>query len=268
MDSVDEAALPDLPLSIFDLSGRIVVVTGAAGGVGRGCAEIFGAVGAHVVCADLKDADRTVEIITGRGGSAESVSLDVSDREAFTAAVDDVVARHGHLDVLVNNAGIQIRGTTLEVTEDSVDRIIAVNQKGVIFGMQAAGRVMVEQGSGSIINIASEAIDRPAADILAYAGTKAAVRQMTRNAALELGPSGVRVNTIAPGWMLTPLTRMTNGTAAELEERLASRTAMSVVGRVGTPADVAYAALYLASDASSWVTGQALRLNGGSAMPW
>ncbi|MET0712219.1 MAG: SDR family oxidoreductase [Jiangellaceae bacterium] len=255
-------------MSIFDLSGKKALVTGAAGGVGRGCAELLAAAGAHVVCVDLVDGGRTVEIITERRGSAESVSLDVSDREAFEAVVDDVVARHGYLDVLVNNAGIQLRGTTLEATEEDIDRLIAVNQKSVLFGMQAAGRVMAARGSGSIINIASEAIDRPAADIVGYAGTKAAVRQMTRNAAFELGPKGVRVNTIAPGWMLTALTRASNGTEEQLQERLESRKAMSVVGRVGTPADVAYAALYLASDASSWMTGQALRLNGGSVMPW
>ncbi|MET0520784.1 MAG: SDR family NAD(P)-dependent oxidoreductase, partial [Jiangellaceae bacterium] len=106
MDALDEPTLPESPMSIFDLSGKKAIVTGAAGGVGRGCAELLAAAGAHVVCVDLVDGGRTVEIITERRGSAESVSLDVSDLEAFEAAVDDVVARHGHLDVLVNNAGI------------------------------------------------------------------------------------------------------------------------------------------------------------------
>lgn len=122
--------------------------------------------------------------------------------------------------------------------------------------------------AGSIINIASEAIDRPAPDIIAYAATEAAARQMTRSAALELGPKGVRVNTIAPGWMQTPLTERLNGADDELRERRESRAAMHPLGRTGTPADVAYAALFLASDASSWMTGQALRLNGGGSMPW
>lgn len=269
-DVLAGAQLPESPLSIFDLSGRVAIVTGAAGGVGRGCAELLAAAGAHVVCADLIDADETVEIITTRGGSGESASLDVTDRSAFESLVGDVVARKGRLDVLVNNAGIQKRGTVLDVTEEALDQIIAVNQKGVLFGCQFAGRVMAARGSGSIINIASEAIDRPAADIIAYAGTKAAIRQMTRNAALELGPKGVRVNTIAPGWMLTPLTEKLNSASgeAELRQRQESRAAMYPLGRTGTPADVAYATLYLASDASSWVTGQALRLNGGGSMPW
>jgi 3-oxoacyl-[acyl-carrier protein] reductase len=274
MSAVDGAELPDDPLSIFELTGRVAIVTGAAGGVGRGCAEALAAAGAHVVCADLKNGDRTTEIIRSRGGSAESVSLDVADKGAVEALVDDVVERRGRLDVMINNAGIHIRAAALETSEQELDRIYAVNAKGVIFGCQAAGRVMAQQGFGSVINIASEAIDRPAAEILAYSASKAAVRQATRTFAIELSPKGVRFNTIAPGWMLTPLTEQLNAatedkSAAEaLAERLQARAAIYPLGRTGTPADVAYAALYLASDASSWMTGQALRLNGGGSMPW
>ncbi|MFJ3212586.1 SDR family NAD(P)-dependent oxidoreductase [Streptomyces flaveolus] len=270
------AELPANPLVVFDLSGKVAVVTGAAGGVGRGCAEILAAAGAYVVAADVKDATGTTEIVKARGGDGEAVLLDVTDKGAFDALAADVAVRKGSLDVLVNNAGIQRRSTALEFPAEDIDAIVEVNFKGVLFGCQAAGRIMLEQGSGSIVNIASEAIDRPAPQILAYAGTKAAVRQMTRNFAIEWGSAGVRVNTVAPGWMLTPLTKQLNvadveGAATDeeaLRTRMESRAAMSPMGRTGTPADVAYAVLYLASDASSWVTGQAIRLNGGASMPW
>lgn len=270
------AALAEDALAIFDLSGCVALVTGAAGGIGRACAEILAAAGAHVVVADLLDVDETLAIIKSRGGSAEAAALDVADKDAFESVVADLTARHGRFDVLVNNAGIQRRGAAVDFPVNEIDAVIAVNFKGVVFGCQAAGRVMMEQGSGSIINIASEAIDRPASRIMPYAGTKAAVRQVTRNFAAEWGGSGVRVNAIAPGWMLTPLTSQIDaaderGAASQAEAlraRSESRAAMSPLGRSGTPADVAYAVLYLASDASSWVTGQALRLNGGSSMPW
>lgn len=267
------ATVGESPLDAFVLDGRVAVVTGAAGGVGRGCAEMLAAAGAFVYCADLTMPDETVAIIGSRGQHAEAVVLDVSDKIAVEALIRDVVALKRRLDVMVNNAGIQIRSGALDITEEQLDRIHAVNVKGVVFGCQAAGRVMATQGSGSIINIASEAIDRPSPQILPYAASKAAVRQITRNLATELSPSGVRVNAIAPGWMLTPLTRQQDPSGqqfseTDLRETLEARAASYPLGRVGTPADVAYAALYLASDASSWMTGQAIRLNGGGSMPW
>jgi 3-oxoacyl-[acyl-carrier protein] reductase len=269
---IPEAEMPADPLGVFRLPGRVAIVTGAAGGVGRGCAEILAAAGATVICADRQDCDGTVAIITERGGAAVYRPLDVTRQTEVDSLVRHAVADHGRLDVMVNNAGIHIRRAALQTTEADLDRILAVNLKGVFFGARAAGEVMAAAGGGSIVNIASEAIDRISPDVLAYGAAKAGVRQLTRTMALELGPSHVRVNTIAPGWMLTPLTRQLNpGSAAataEVEERMRSRQAMYPLGRTGTPADVAYAVLYLASDASSWMTGQALRLNGGGAMPW
>jgi 3-oxoacyl-[acyl-carrier protein] reductase len=268
----DGAELPGDPLAAFRLPGRVAIVTGAAGGVGRGCAEILAAAGATVVCADQNACGETVSIITARGGTACGRTVDVSRQAEVEALVSAVLADHGRLDVMVNNAGIQATFGALEVPEEQFDRILAVNLKGVYFGCRAAGQVMAAAGRGSIVNIASEAIDRISAGVLPYAAAKAGVRQLTRNLALELGPQQVRVNAIAPGWMLTPLTRQLNpgagGSTRSLEERMRSRQAMYPLGRTGTAADVAYATLYLASDASSWMTGQALRLNGGGAMPW
>lgn len=259
--------LPDDPLRVFDLTGRVALVTGAARGVGRGCAEVLAAAGALVVCADVKPSDQTVGIIERRGGRAESALLDVTDQAAVEALVADIATRHGRIDVLVNNAGTQARRDALDLEEAELDRLIALNLKGVVFCSQAVGRIMTGQGSGSIVNIASEVIDRPTVGTLAYSGTKAAVRQFARNLSAEWAPSGVRINAVAPGWMATPLNHELNPGEA-YRRRIDEVGAHYPLGRVGTTADVAYAVLYLASDASSWMTGQALRLNGGGAMPW
>jgi 3-oxoacyl-[acyl-carrier protein] reductase len=261
----------------FGLRDKVAIVTGAAGGVGRACAEVFAAAGAAVVCADLRPPDETVEAVNATapgGGKATGSSVDVSSRAAVEELVADTQAAFGRLDVIVNNAGIHVRGSALDTEEEELDRLLATNLKGVIFGCQAAGRVMAAQSSGSIVNIASEVIDRPVPNVLAYSASKAGVRQVTRTFAVELGRYGVRVNAVAPGWMLTGLTRAAEGIHADpasdpaWQERLRAREASYPLGRIGTPADVAYAALYLASPASSFMTGQALRLNGGASMPW
>jgi 3-oxoacyl-[acyl-carrier protein] reductase len=262
---------------IFGLRDKVAIVTGAAGGVGRACAEVLAAAGAAVVCADLRPPDDTVAAVnatTSGGGKATGSAVDVTSRTAVEDLVAQTSATFGRLDVIVNNAGIHLRGGALDTAEEELDRLLATNLKGVIFGCQAAGRVMAAQSSGSIINIASEVIDRTVPNVLAYSASKAGVRQVTRTFAIELGRYGVRVNAVAPGWMLTGLTRGAEGIPAdpdgdpEWQQRMRAREASYPLGRIGTPMDVAYAALYLASPASSFMTGQALRLNGGASMPW
>jgi 3-oxoacyl-[acyl-carrier protein] reductase len=261
----------------FGLRDKVAIVTGAAGGVGRACAEVFAAAGAAVVCADLLPPDETVAAVKAAaagGGTVTAAAVDVTSRAAVEELVASTHGAFGRLDVLVNNAGIHLRGSALDTEEAELDRLLATNLKGVIFGCQAAGRVMAAQSSGSIVNIASEVIDRPVANVLAYSASKAGVRQATRTFAVELGRFGVRVNAVAPGWMLTGLTRSAEGIPDDpdsdpaWQERMRARAASYPLGRIGTPADVAYAALYLASPASSFMTGQALRLNGGASMPW
>lgn len=274
-------ALTDEPgpriAEIFGLRDRVAIVTGAAGGVGRACAEVFAAAGATVVCADLHSPDDTVAAVnatTPGSGRSTGSRVDVTSRAGVEELVAATHAAFGRLDVIVNNAGIHVRGDALDTTEEELDRLLATNLKGVIFGCQAAGRVMAAQSSGSIINIASEVIDRPVPNVLAYSASKAGVRQITRTFAVELGRYRVRVNAVAPGWMLTGLTRGAEGIPADpdgdpvWQERMRAREASYPLGRIGTPRDVAYAALYLASPASSFMTGQALRLNGGASMPW
>jgi 3-oxoacyl-[acyl-carrier protein] reductase len=171
----------------FGLRDKVAIVTGAAGGVGRACAEVFAAAGAAVVCADLLPPDETaaaVKAAAAGGGTVTAAAVDVTSRAAVEELVASTHGAFGRLDVLVNNAGIHLRGSALDTEEAELDRLLATNLKGVIFGCQAAGRVMAAQSSGSIVNIASEVIDRPVANVLAYSASKAGVRQATRTFAV------------------------------------------------------------------------------------
>ena len=257
-------------MEAFDLTDRVAVVTGAASGIGRASAERMAEAGATVVCAD-RDADGatlTVERIQGAGGNADMANVDVSDDEAVDALVTGAVERHGRLDVMANVAGIIQRSTVLETSEEELDRVLAINLKGVFFGCQSAGRVMAEQGSGSIINMASAAVDQPAPGLVCYGMAKAALVQLTKVLATEVGPQGVRVNAVAPGFIDTNMTLGSipdEETKAALADRMSRGTPLKAVGE---PDDIAYAVLYLASDASKFMTGQILRPTGGVAMPW
>lgn len=264
------------PRDAFDLSGRVAVVTGAGSGIGRASARILADAGAAVVCADINEeaANETASAIEATGGKADARRVDVAHRAAVNDLIASAVARFGRLDVMCNIAGIMHDSAVLDTDEADLDRVLAVNLKGVFFGCQAAGRVMAEQGSGSIINMASGAIDTPAPRIACYAIAKAGVNQLTKTLALELGPRGVRVNAIAPGFVITGMTgrhfRLPDGSIdpERFEAATAPMRRASPLGVVGEPEDIAYAVLYLASDAARFVTGQTLRPNGGVTMTW
>jgi 3-oxoacyl-[acyl-carrier protein] reductase len=261
----------------FDLSGDVAVVTGAGRGLGRAIASRLAEAGAAVVCADVDDttAKETASLINEAGGTASAFRVDVTRKAEVDALVAAAVAEHGRLDVMVNNAGIVVDGLVLDTTEEELDRVHAVNFKGVFFGCQAAGRVMVGQRSGSIINLASGAIDMPTPSLVCYATAKAAVAQLSRTLAMELAAQHVRVNAIAPGWIDTPMNERhalrADGTL-DLEKKreyVETRGAkLSPMGIPGEPDDIAFAALYLASPAAKFVTGIVMRPNGGSTMPW
>jgi 3-oxoacyl-[acyl-carrier protein] reductase len=263
------------PRDAFDLSGRVAVVTGAASGIGEASARMLAAAGAVLVCADLDagGAERVAAEIRADGGAATGIGCDVSIRAEVDDLVEHAAADHGRVDVMANIAGIIHESLVVDTKEDDLDRVLGVNLKGVFFGCQAAARVMIGQGSGSIINMASGAIDAVAPNIVCYAMAKAAVAQLTKTLAVEVGPLGVRVNAIAPGFIITGMTsrhwRQPDGTL-DLERKEQVTTPMierSTLGRVGEPDDIAYAVLYLASDAADFMTGQILRPNGGVAMP-
>jgi 3-oxoacyl-[acyl-carrier protein] reductase len=258
----------------FDLTGRVALVTGAGGDIGGTTAEVLAAAGATVVCADInaEAAAATARRIVAEGGQAESAELDVSARGAADLLVGHIVARHRALHVLCNIAGIMIDSTIIDLDPDEFERILAVNLKGVVYGCQAAGKVMVAQGGGSIVNMSSAAVLTPAEGIGPYAITKAGVAQLTKSMAVEVGKHGVRVNTVAPGFVPSNMTaryyRRPDGGIDE-QTKAAVVTPMArhaPMRRVGQTADIAYCVLYLASDASSFVTGQLLSPNGGVSM--
>jgi 3-oxoacyl-[acyl-carrier protein] reductase len=258
----------------FDLSGRVALVTGAGSGIGRSTAEVLAGAGATVVCADIDSgrAEETARAILGQGGRAESAELDVSVRGAATTLVGHITARHGGLHVMCNIAGIMIDSSIIDLDPDEFERILAVNLKGVLYGCQAAGKVMVEQGGGSIINMASAAVLAASPGIGPYAICKAGVAQLTKSMAVEVGKHGVRVNSVAPGFVPTNMTARyyTNpdgSTNEEAKDAVVTPMARATpLRRVGLPSDIAYCVLYLASDASSFVTGQLLSPNGGVSM--
>jgi 3-oxoacyl-[acyl-carrier protein] reductase len=258
----------------FSLTGRVALVTGAGGGIGRTTAEVLAAAGATVVCADINAATaaETASGITAAGGQAESAELDVAVPGAAGTLVGHITARHHRLDVMCNIAGMMIDATIVDVDPDEFDRIVAVNLKGVLYGCQAAGKVMVAQGGGSIVNMSSTAVLAPSPGIGPYAICKAGVAQLTQSMAVEVGRRGVRVNSVAPGFVPTNMTARyytkEDGTVDEaMKEAVLSPMARAVpLRRVGLTADIAYCVLYLASDASSYVTGQMISPNGGASM--
>jgi 3-oxoacyl-[acyl-carrier protein] reductase len=258
----------------FGLQGRVAVVCGGAKGIGLGAAELFARAGAKVVIADrdllaLKEATAVLDAIAP---DSLALPVDVSVKAQVDALAALVVEAHGHIDVWANVAGILRFGPIVETTEEDLDQIIAVNLKGVYWGSAAAARVMIPAGRGSIINIASAGGEVPAPGISGYALTKAAVLMFTRTLAIELGSSGIRANSVAPGFVETPMTAVhfTNqdGTIDADRRRgiLDARAGQSPLGVTGEPEDIAYAMLYLASDASRFMTGQTLRPNGSVYM--
>jgi 3-oxoacyl-[acyl-carrier protein] reductase len=257
-------------LDAFRLEGRVAVVTGAGSGIGRATAGALAGAGASVVCADI---DKAAAKETARTIGGHAVRTDVSSRAEVEQLVAGAVTDLGRLDIMCNVAGIIHQSTVIDTDEADLDRVIAVNLKGVFFGCQAAARVMVDRGKGSIVNMASGAIDAPAPGLVCYAMAKAAVAQMTKTLAVEVARKGVRVNAIAPGFIVTNMTarHYTNPDGTVDEERreaaLAPMRRRTPLGVLGEPDDIALAVLYLASDASKYVTGQVLRANGGVSMP-
>jgi 3-oxoacyl-[acyl-carrier protein] reductase len=256
-------------LDAFSLAGKSAIVTGAAGGIGKATAEVLAAAGAKVMCADL-DADGASKTAVEIGGVG--VGVNVAHKDEVDSMVDHAAAEFGGLDVICNVAGIASDGLLQDASEAELDKVIGVNLKGVLFGCQAALRVMIPQRSGSIINVSSTAIDTPAPKFGVYAMTKAAVAQLSKTLAFEVGKHGIRVNTIAPGMTVSGFTARhiyeEDGTINQerYDAFVQQMSKLSPLRSVGEPSDQAYLMLYLASDASRWATGQVWRVNGGQAM--
>jgi 2-keto-3-deoxy-L-fuconate dehydrogenase len=246
---------------MFSLAGRTALITGAGSGIGQSIAETFARAGARVVVAEIRGeaAAGTVAQIRGAGGVAEAVALDVTDEPSLAAAV----ALFPAVDVLVCNAGIGAVGTLVTTSGADFDRIMAVNVRGVFNTMKAWVPGMLARGRGSVINLASTAGLEGLVDRLAYSTSKHAVIGLTRSAALDHAKSGVRINCLCPGRIETPFMQSRLNEYPDPAAARAEMASTQAMGRMGVPAEVAAAALFLASDEASFVTGAALAVDGG-----
>jgi NAD(P)-dependent dehydrogenase (short-subunit alcohol dehydrogenase family) len=258
----------------FTLGGRTVVITGAGSGLSQEAARIFAKAGADLVLADIDTGGlaETAALVEAAGGRSYICRTDVAQRGQLEALADAALAQWGRLDVWVNGAGVSYLHSLLDTDPERAERVVAVNMMGPYWGSVAAARVMRERGGGAIVNLSSGGGVKPLPGIGLYGMSKAAVNSLTWTSAAEFGPFGIRVNAVAPGWIETPMSRdlFRDETGAINEERkqLVRREMQesSPLGILGKPSDIAHALLYLASDASRFVTGQILAVNGGEAM--
>lgn len=241
---------------------KVAVVTGGAQGIGAAIVDRLASEGATIAVVDI-NAEKASEVaaaVKQKGVDAESYKVDVADTEAVKTLIAEIVKRFGRIDILVNNAGITRDGLLMTMSEADWDLVISVNLKSIFNFTKAVSRPMIKQKAGSIINISSVVGLMGNAGQINYAASKAGVIGVTKSSAKELGSRNIRVNAVAPGYIVTPMTH-------KLDEK--ARTALIEAiptKQLGQPEDVANAVLFLASDLASYVTGEVLRVDGGMAM--
>lgn len=261
---------PDLT-QLFDLAGKVALVTGGGSGIGQAIALRLAEAGAAVMITDINQeaAQQVIEMIQAKGGAARGLEADVSQAGDASRVVGATVDALGGLHILVNNAGIFPFTPTLAISEALWDRVMGINLKGMFFYAQAAARHMIQAGGGGrIINLASIDAFHPTGLQVHYSTSKGGVIMLTKALALELGPHQIRVNAIAPGFIQTPGVQKRGGQIGDtagnsLAERQKEIRARVPLGRMGEPDDIARVALFLASGASDYVTGSTLLVDGG-----
>ena len=254
------------------LQDRVAIVTGSGSGLGKAMAKRLAEEGASVVVADINA--EAVATVVGElekaGRTAVGFTVDVRDRSQLKELMATTAGKFGRIDILVNNAGVTRHRPFLAMNDEDWNIVLAVDLKGVFFCVQAVAEYMIKQRCGKIVNISSASGNGGASHATAgsiagnanYAAAKAGVIQLTKTLAAELGPHGINVNSVAPGFILTPMTS-TSRTPQEVEEHIEVRKKSSVLQRVGKPEDIANSVLFLVSDEASFISGQLLRVDGG-----
>jgi 3-oxoacyl-[acyl-carrier protein] reductase len=245
---------------VFDLAGKVAIVTGGSRGIGRAVCVALAQAGAHVLVnyrSNEEAANETLRLVDEAGGTGELLGFDVADPDSVDAAIKDAAKRHGHLDILVNNAGISIDQLLLRVTAKDLDATWATNINGAVFCAKACIRPMIRSRWGRIINLSSVVAESGNPGQVIYSASKAALLGMTRSLAREYASRGITVNAVAPGFIETD---MTADLAEEAKRGILERTPL---GRIGRPEEVAAAVVFLASEEASYITGQVVRVNGG-----
>ena len=244
---------------MFDLNNKVAIITGASQGIGRTIALVFAKSGANVICiarSESKIKELCLEI-TDQGGQASPIACDVGDGDAFANAIKSVTNEYGKLDILINNAGITRDALLMRMNDTQWDEVLNTNLKGAFHGMKSAIRPMMKNKYGRIINITSIVGLTGNPGQANYAASKAGLIGMTQSIAKEVGTRGITVNCIAPGWIDTEMTvDLPEDSKKDLLDRIP-------IGKIGTPEDIAHAAVFLASDEASYITGQTITVDGG-----
>jgi 3-oxoacyl-[acyl-carrier protein] reductase len=245
---------------VFDLAGKIAIVTGGSRGIGRAASVALAEAGAHVLVnyrSNEEAANETLRLIDAAGGTGEILGFDVADPESVDAAIKDASKRHGRIDILVNNAGISLDQLLLRVSAKDLEMTWATNINGAIYCAKACIRAMMRNKWGRIINLSSVVAESGNPGQVVYSSSKAALLGMTRTLAREYASRGITVNAVAPGFIETD---MTADLPDQAKQGIIDQTPL---GRIGRPEEVAAAVVFLASEEASYITGQVVRVNGG-----
>lgn len=245
------------------LQGKVAIITGAQSGIGLATALLFAEEGAKVVVADVKDADQEVKKITERGAEARFIQTDVSSESQVNVLIEKTVSAYGHLDVLVNNAGVELAKKITSTTEAEWDHLMNVNLKGVFLCSRAAIPVMQRSGGGVIVNVSSELGMVGGSEIAAYCASKGGVVQLTKAMAIDHAADQIRVNCVCPGPVSTPLLEDIIASSSNPEEERQSIVNKTLLKRLAHPHEIAQVVLFLASDESSYMTGSVVVADGG-----